>query len=431
MKRMNVTRIQTEQGLIACILKDNEIIKEVMLKPEHFSDLACKQLFQAMKQLSENGDPIDPISLNEIMGDINYNRVGGLAFVSDLMNSVASTHAFKFYEKSILNNWKSRTVKNMLRPLTENDVEPDSIQAIINDLNKIDQTGTREGFDVKEHLLELYNLPDLPTPKGHIGIPSGFKMLDMMMDGFQDEDFIVFGARPSMGKTALMLNMAFNIAEKGHIPIIFSLEMSAESLIRRLISSVGGIDGTRVRNMNYMTDDDKKKWKIAVNRLRELDFEIFDDSSTTVNEMRARVRQVQSKHKDKRCIVMIDYLTKIKPMNFYGGNENQQVQEVSGDLKAMAKDYKIPVFCLAQLSRGVESRQNKRPIMSDLRASGAVEQDADVIAFLYRDDYYNENSESQNIIEIDIAKQRNGPVGKIELYYFKETNRFRDLERRF
>lgn len=424
--------LQAELGILGCILMDNEIIKEISLTDEHFYDYQCKSIFNAMRNVSRKDQLIDNVTLVEELGHQTISKYGGVSFFSQLRNSVTSIHGFKTYEKIIIDDWKKRTARNVLRESLEKEIDPTEIQKVITELNTIDQVGTKDSFNLKEHLVNMYNLPDEPVPKGLSGIPSGLIELDKMTDGFQNEDSIIIGARPSMGKTALILNIAINAGKKDVVVVIFSLEMSAESLIKRSLSAIGSIDGIKTRNpFNYFNDKDKGRWKYAIGELEKINLHIFDKPQQKVNEMRAKVRQVKKDHPGKKVLVLIDYLTLIKPNHDHNGNAHLQVSEISSDLKSMAKEFKIPVVTLAQLSRGVETRQNKKPVMSDLRESGSIEQDADVIMFLYREDYYNDESESKNILEIDIAKQRNGPTGVVEVYYKKEYNLVSDLEKRY
>lgn len=419
---------QAECELIGCMLLDNELIKESNLTSEHFYEFNNKQLFNAMKQITQEEDPITLATLNEKLGEVGLHMLGGRAFIEQLKETVASVHAFPSLERVVIENWKKREIKSLLNEHSEN-INLDKIQSLIGAINKIDQTGTKEVFNLAEHLSTIYELPYQKVPKGFSGIPSGLNDLDYMTDGFQDEDSIIVGARPSMGKTAFVLNIAKNAGFKGVVPIIFSLEMSAASLIKRMLSCIGEIDGIKLRNpYNYFNDNDKKKWTYAIGELGRIPLQIFDKPGQKVSEMRAKIRQVQKENPNKKILVMIDYLTLITPASDHNGNAHLQVSEISSDIKSLAKEFKCPIITLAQLSRGVEQRQNKRPSMSDLRESGSIEQDADIVMFLYRDEYYNKTTpENQNILEVDIAKQRNGPTGSIELYYQKEINKIADV----
>lgn len=428
-----VNNYEAECGLLGCILIDNTIMKEITLSPEHFQDMRNRVLFVGMQEITKQDKVINAITLMEQMGRSSLNNIGGTNYLAEIKGSVPSVHGYHNYEAMILEAWKAKNVHEILKPVIENpEFDPNSIQKVIKQLNDIDKTGTREKFNLQQHLMNMYDLPNKEVPKGYSGIPSGFMDLDDMTDGFQDEDSIIIGARPSMGKTALILNIAKNAGLKGSIPVIFSLEMSAESLIKRMLSMLGNIDGIKVRNpYHYFNDDDRKKWVYAIGLMERVNLQIFDKPAQTVNEMRAHLRQVKNDYPDKKVLVMIDYLTLIKPHESYNGNAHLQVSEISGNLKAMAKEFKCPVITLAQLSRGVEARSNKRPVMSDLRESGSIEQDADVIGFLYRDEYYNADTDKKSILEVDIAKQRNGPTGKIDLFYMKEVNKIKDIVRRY
>lgn len=423
---------EAECAILGCILIDNTIMSEITLKPEHFQHYQNKELFIGIKSIAEKERPINAITIIEEIGRNNLARIGGTAHLSLLKESVPSVHGFRNYESSVIEAWKKLNVHNILKPLVENpEFNTTEIQKVIKQLNDIDKTGTKEKFDLKQHLVHMYELPMIKVEKGYSGIPSGFMDLDDMTDGFQDEDSIIIGARPSMGKTALVLNIAANAGFKGAIPVIFSLEMSAESLIKRMLCLLGGIQGTKARNpYHYFDDADRQNWVTAIGILERINLQIFDKPGQTVNEMRAHVRDVKKENPGKKILVMIDYLTLIKAEESHNGNAHLQVSEISNNLKGMAKEFKCPVITLAQLSRGVEQRANKRPVMSDLRESGSIEQDADIIGFLYRDEYYNADSDKKSILEVDIAKQRNGPTGKVDIYYNKETQRMRDLHQR-
>ncbi|TYS68680.1 replicative DNA helicase [Sutcliffiella horikoshii] len=427
-----VINYEAECAILGCILIDSTIMSEITLKTEHFQHYQNKELFIAMKEIADKDQPINAITIIEQIGRHNLNRIGGTAHLSLLKESVPSVHGFKNYESSVIEAWKKINIHNILKPVVDNpEFNTTEIQKVIKQLNDIDKTGTKEKFDLNQHLVQMYELPLIKVEKGYSGIPSGFMDLDDMTDGFQDEDSIIFGARPSMGKTAFILNIAANAGFKGAIPVIFSLEMSAESLIKRMLCLLGGIQGIKARKpYHYFDDNDRQNWVTAIGILERIKLQIFDKTGQTINEMRAHVRDVKRENPDKKILVMIDYLTLIKAEESHNGNAHLQVSEISSNLKGMAKEFKCPVITLAQLSRGVEQRANKRPVMSDLRESGSIEQDADIIGFLYRDEYYDAESDKKNILEVDIAKQRNGPTGKVDIYYNKETQRMRDLHQK-
>jgi replicative DNA helicase len=246
--------------------------------------------------------------------------LGGNVFLEQIKQTVASIHAFPALELTIINNWKQREIKMLLDKNSES-INLAKIQNLISELNKIDQTGTKEVFNLSEHLANLYELPYLEVPKGFSGIPSGYTDLDFMTDGFQDEDSIIVGARPSMGKTAFILNIAKNAGLKGFVPVLFSLEMSAESLIKRMLSCIGEIDGIKVRNpYNYFKNNDKDNWLHAIGILGSIPLQIFDKPRQTVSEMSAKIRKVKKQYPNKKILVMIDYLTLIAPASIHNGN---------------------------------------------------------------------------------------------------------------
>lgn len=420
---------QAEEILLGTILKDNTVLDEITLMPEHFLNHTNRALYKSMVAVKKKGFPIDGASLKDDMGD-GFFFIGGNETLIAYENTVASVYAFKSYESMILNQWKVSAAKDLMQESLEKDLKIEDVQSVITELNQIDEQGTKQKFNLKECLVEMYNLVTIETPKERSGIVSGFADIDRKTDGFQENDLVIIGARPSMGKTAIMLNMALNAKKKSRaIPIIFSLEMSANSLIKRMLSCIAEINGLKLKNpYHYLDESEKARWIEALGVLEEIKPEIVDGSKQSVAEMRAHVRRVKHDNPDSKVIVFIDYLTLIRPAQNYRGNMHGQITEISADLKAMAKDFNCPVVCLAQLSRSVESRQDKRPMMSDLRESGSIEQDADIIALLYRDEYYNDTTEeNRNVLEVDIAKARDGEVGRVKLLYKKDINKIENL----
>ena len=420
---------QAEEMLLGSILKDNSVLDEVTLSQEHFLNLTNRNLFKSMLNIKKKGFPIDGASLKDDLGD-GFLFIGGNERLQELKNCVPSIHAFKSYQQMVLNQWKINTSRDILHSALNADLNLEAVQALIKDLSNIDAEGTQEDFNLKEHLKTMYNLVTVPTPKERSGIVSGFLDLDNKTDGFRGNDFVVVGARPSMGKTAFVLNMAINAAQKSDaLPIIFSLEMKTEALIKRMLSNLAEVNGMKLKNPYHYTDDqEKERWITALGKLEKIRPYIYDKPNQTVAEMRAKVRKVKSEHPDKKVIVYIDYLTKIRASQNYKGNAHAEFTEISADLKTMAKEFDIPVICLAQLSRNVEQRQDKHPLMSDLRESGSIEQDADIIMMLYRDEYYNETTEdNRNLLEVDVAKNRDGEVGLVKLLYKREINKIENL----
>jgi replicative DNA helicase len=420
---------QAEETLLGTILEDNSIMDELTLSPDHFLDIANRNTFKAMLSIKKKGFPIDAASLRDELGDTGFLFIGGHSRLLALENSVASVHAFKFYERMIVDQWKVVTTKDLLQQTLEGELNANGIQSLIKELSQVDEQGTQGHFDLKTHLVDMYNLAMVPTPKKRSGIRTNYLDIDSKTDGFHGNELIIIGARPSMGKTAFILNLALNAGKDKAIPIIFSLEMSSESLIKRMLSALGEVNGMKLKNpYHYLTDDEKGDWIKAIGQMEEIELKIDDRPKQTVAEMKALVRKVKHENPGRDIIVFIDYLTLIKPSQDYKGNMHAQITEISADLKVMAKQFDCPVVCLAQLSRSVEQRSDKHPMMSDLRESGSIEQDADIIMMLYRDEYYNDTTEeNRNVLEVDIVKNRDGEVGLVKLLYKKEINKIEDL----
>lgn len=412
--------LEAEYGLLGCILTKGELIKEVNLPSKCFYDSTNKMIFEAMQDIDKSGDPIDVIT---VLSKANVAK----KHLADLMNSVASLETFKTYEKLIINSWKLRKAKEIKSKEIE---DISDISNIMNELSELEQENEDKDYNHKEALIKLYDNIE-KQESGLSGIDTGFKDLNRMLDGFQGGDLIISAARPSVGKTAKMLNHAIKHGEKGGLVVIFSLEMGEEQLNKRMISTIGRIDGHKMKNPKQFFDaDDWSRLTIALGKLENMNIHIYEKSGQTVPYIRSKVKKLQREYPNTPMLILIDYLQLIRS-EVKQESKNIEVGEITRSLKELAKDTNSPVYLLSQLSRGVESRQDKRPMMSDIRDSGSIEQDADVIEFLYRDDYYNAETEAQNIIEIIIAKQRNGAVGTVELAFIKEYNQFLDLDYRY
>jgi replicative DNA helicase len=417
-----------EEMLIGSILADNSILTDITVLPQHFLNKVNQSIYKSILDIKKKNIPVDVASLKSELGNTGFTFIGGGKKLLQLKNAVASANAYKSYEQMIIKEWKSYTSRNLLKSTLEN-FNAENVQDLIKELSKIDEEGTQEEFDLKSRLKEIRELAYIETDKENSGITSGFAKINLKTDGFQKNDLVIVGARPSMGKTAFIINMALRQAADNVVPIIFSLEMKADALIKRMLSSLGEINGMKLKNpYHYLDKNEKERWDKAVGELDRLDIKIYDKPRQTIHEMKTKIRKVKNEFPDRDVIVFIDYLTLIKPSKDYNGNGHAQFTEISADLQAMTKDFDVPVICLAQLSRGVEQRQDKRPLMSDLRESGSIEQDADIIMMLYRDEYYNETTEdNRNILEVDIAKNRDGEVGKVELKYLKQINKIESI----
>jgi replicative DNA helicase len=431
--------IQAEQAVLGAIFLEPSAIGAASerLVPEDFYRTSHQRIFQVMLDLSERGEPVDVVTVTaELRNQKLLDEVGGLDYISELANSTPTAANIEFYsqiveEKSLLR----RLIRSATKIVSDGYTRDDDVDVILDDAEKaileVSQRKRSTAFQsIKDILVEAYdNIEMLHNRKGDVtGIPTGFIELDRMTAGFQKNDLIIVAARPSVGKTAFALNIAQNVATKTNENVaIFSLEMGAQQLVMRMLCAEGNIDAQRLRT-GKLAEEDWQKLTMAMASLSNAGIYIDDTPGIRVNEIRSKCRRL--KQEKGLGMVLIDYLQLIQGSRT-GRNENrqQEVSEISRSLKAIARELEVPVIALSQLSRGVESRQDKRPMMSDIRESGSIEQDADIVAFLYRDDYYNKESEKQNIIEIIIAKQRNGPVGTVELAFIKEYNKFVNLER--
>ncbi|UTR12362.1 replicative DNA helicase [Evansella sp. LMS18] len=432
--------IEAEQAVIGAIFIDDQalVTASERLAPEDFYRAAHQRIFTVMLTLSQRGEPVDLVTVtSELQTKKWLEEVGGVSYLSDLANSVPTAANIGYYsqiveEKSLLR----RLIRVATNIATDGYAADEDVDAILNDAEKtileVSQKKNSGAFiPIKDVLVEAFDkIEMLQNSAGEItGIPTGFNELDRITAGFQRNDLIIVAARPSVGKTAFALNISQNVATKTDENVaIFSLEMGADQLVMRMLCAEGNIDAQRLRT-GKLEDEDWEKLTMAMGSLSKAGIYIDDTPGVKVNEIRAKCRRL--KQERGLGMIMIDYLQLIQGDARSSEGRQQEVSEISRSLKGLARELEVPVIALSQLSRGVESRQDKRPMMSDIRESGSIEQDADIVAFLYRDDYYDRESEKKDIIEIIIAKQRNGPVGTVELAFVKEYNKFVNLERRF
>ncbi|WP_261131389.1 replicative DNA helicase [Bacillus sp. Marseille-Q3570] len=432
--------IEAEQAVLGAVFLEPEALTTAteLLMPEDFYRAGHQRIFSVMVDLSEKGEPIDLVTVTSELQDRKLlEEVGGVSYLSDLANSVPTAANIEYYgqiveEKSLLR----RLIRAATDIAANGYSREDEVEQILNEAEKnilavAQRKNTGVFKSIKDVLVQAYdNIEMLQNKKGDItGIPTGFVELDRITAGFQRNDLIIVAARPSVGKTAFALNIAQNVATKTDENIaIFSLEMGAEQLVMRMLCAEGNIDAQRLRTGDLQPED-WQKLTMAMGSLSNAGIYIDDTPGVRVSDIRAKCRRL--KQEKGLGMILIDYMQLILGSGKPGENRQQEVSEISRSLKGLARELEVPVISLSQLSRGVESRQDKRPMMSDIRESGSIEQDADIIAFLYRDDYYDKESENKDIIEIIIAKQRNGPVGTVELAFVKEYNKFVNLERRF
>lgn len=436
--RIPPQNLEAEQAVLGAILLESEALIASMerLKAEDFYSVSHQRIFDAMVALNDDNQPIDLVTLTARLQDLGQmDEVGGVMYLAKLANSVPTAANVEYYaqiveEKSILR----RLIRTATQIVSNGYATEDDVGVLLNDaearIMEISSRRSATGFiSIRDVLMEVFEKVEfLYNHKGGVsGIPSGFVDLDKMTNGFQRSDLIIVAARPSVGKTAFALNVAQNVAVRASETVaIFSLEMSAPQLVQRIVCAESNVDATRMRT-GHLEGDDWEKLSMAIGALSEAQIYIDDTPGITVSDIRAKCRRLK---KEKGLgMILIDYLQLIQGRGKAGENRQQEVSEISRTLKQIARELEVPVIALSQLSRGVEQRQDKRPMMSDLRESGSIEQDADIVAFLYRDDYYDKESEKKNIIEIIIAKQRNGPVGTVELVFLKNFNKFVSLDR--
>jgi replicative DNA helicase len=432
--------IEAEQAVLGAIFLEPSTLTQASesLIPEDFYRSSHQKIFNVMLNLGDKGKAVDLITVTEELSAMKeLEDVGGVSYLSELAGSVPTAANIEYYakiveEKSLLR----RLIRTATTIAQDGYAREDEVDALLSEAEKnIMEVAQRKNagafHDIKDVLVRAYDNIELLHNRTEdvTGIPTGFADLDEMTAGFQRNDLIIVAARPSVGKTAFALNIAQNVATKTDENVaIFSLEMGAEQLVMRMLCAEGNINAQNLRT-GSLTDEDWRKLTMAMGSLSNAGIYIDDTPGIKIGEIRSKCRRLKQEH--GLGMILIDYLQLIQGSGRSGENRQQEVSEISRELKGLARELEVPVIALSQLSRGVEQRQDKRPMMSDIRESGSIEQDADIVAFLYRDDYYDKESENKNIIEIIIAKQRNGPVGTVSLAFVKEYNKFVNLERRY
>ncbi len=430
--------LEAEQSVLGAMLIDRDAISAVqnLLSADDFYSDKHQQLYQVMVDLHDRSEPVDAITASaELKARDLLEQIGGGPYLAYLMNMVPATTNVEAYALIVEQKAVMRRLQRAARKIQEDAYQADDLDSMLSQAEQaifaVTQRRISRGYEhvrealmtAFEHIEFLYGHKGQPT-----GVPTGFKVLDRMTNGLQPSDLIIVAARPSMGKTAFCLNIARNAATEGTTVGFFSLEMSREQLALRLLSAEAAVDQHRLRNGEL----DDEHWGRLTNGLAKLsNTPIYIDDTPNIQlvELRSRARRLQAEH--ELGLIIIDYLQlmSLPERRRQQGNRQEEISEISRSLKQLARELRCPIMALSQLSRAVESRQDKRPMLSDLRESGAIEQDADLVAFLYRDDYYDNDSEKKNVCEVILAKQRNGPVGSVELAFIKEIGKFFDPDR--
>jgi replicative DNA helicase len=440
LRKIPPQNLEAESSVLGGILLDNEAVNQVLelLRPEDFYRESHRKIFRAIIELTDRNEPVDLITLSDFLKSKNeLDAVGGTAYLASLADFVPTAANIAYYarivrEKSILRSLISTATEIATRGYEEQgNVEEflDSAEKVIFDISekKVKAGFVSVGDMIKDTLKtveKLYERKEMIT-----GVPTGYDDLDKLTAGLQPSDLIIVAGRPGMGKTAFALNIATNAAFTGVGAAVFSLEMAKEQLVLRMLCSEARVNSSKVRS-GYLGERDFPKLANAAGRLHDLSIYIDDTPAISVLELRAKARRLVRDRSKKIGLIVVDYLQLMRGM---GGanNREQEISEISRSLKALAKELSVPVIALSQLNRRVEDRTEKKPQMSDLRESGAIEQDADLIMFIYREEVYNKNDESKKgFAEVIVAKQRNGPIDTVTLTFLNEYTRFENFTER-
>jgi len=429
--------IEAEQALLASMLLDREVLIKVtdLLQPQCFYKRAHSIIFKAMSEIYESGESVDLVILSDhLRSNSLIEEAGGSSNLVLISNTVPSSANFESYLKIVYEKYLLRTLINSGNHIAQLGFnESEDVDFLVEQAEKmifnITQNRLSQDFvalkslvkEVFDNIEKLYRRKSMVT-----GISTGFYDMDAMTAGFQPSDLVILAARPSMGKTAFVLNLATNMAlGSGAAVGVFSLEMSKAQLAHRMMCTEAKVSSHKART-GQIDASDWAKFATAAGKLADASIFIDDTPGITFSELRSKARKLYAEH--KIGIIIIDYMQLMQGRATKDANRQQEISEISRSLKGLARELNVPVVALSQLSRAVEQRPDKRPMLSDLRESGAIEQDADVVMFIYRDEYYHkEESKEPGVAEIIIAKQRNGPVGSVKLRFFKDDMRFANL----
>ncbi|MDB5168306.1 MAG: Replicative helicase [Candidatus Saccharibacteria bacterium] len=431
--------LDAEKSLLGAVLIDEETLADISehVKPKDFYDKRHATIFSGMTRLYERHKPVDLLTLSdELKKKDELEIVGGSAYLTELTNYVpTAAHAEAYAEMVALKAVRRRLIKasSMISELgyDEDNTTQELLEKAEAELFSVSDQSLKQDLVAIETILNdsFDRMEELHRNKGALrGVRTGYRDLDNMTAGLQRSDLIILAARPAMGKTTLVTNLAYNVATVAKQAVLFfSLEMSKEQLVDRMLADASGVDAWNIRTGN-LSDEDFSKLSDAMGEMAEAPIFIDDTPGVSVLEMRTKARRIA--HDQPIGLIIIDYLQLMQGSGKNDGNRVQEVSEISRGLKLIARELNVPVIALSQLSRSVESRSPQIPQLADLRESGSIEQDADIVMFIYREAYYNPETERENITDLIIAKHRNGPVGKVELYFHPERLRFMSLDKR-
>ncbi len=431
--------IEAEQSLLGAILMDQEVLVDIADKvhANDFYDQRHATIFTAILKLYERHAPIDMLTLStELKNSGNLQSVGGTEYLGNLTNIVpSSAHAVEYANIIAAAAVRRRLIGAGAKITRLGFDQADDVQKALAqaeaDLYAVSESSQKGDLAPLESILtqSFDRMEMLHRNKDQLrGVRTGFKDLDRLTAGLQKSDLIILAARPAMGKSTFAQNLAYNVASREKKAVlIFNLEMSNDQTVDRMISEASGVDSFNIRT-GKLTEEDFSKISEAMGEMAEAPIFLSDKPSMTVLEMKTMAQR--QAHKTPLGLIVVDYLQLMSGSKNYGDNRVQEISEISRGLKLIARELNVPVVALSQLSRSVEARPDKRPMLSDLRESGSIEQDADIVMFLYREDYYNPDTERQHITDLIIAKHRNGPTGNVELYFHPDRLKFMSLEKR-
>lgn len=432
---------EAESSLLGSLLIDADAYIKIgdMVASQDFYDERHQKIFLAITSLQEKHIPLDVLTLSDQLKKTDdFEFVGGAGYIAELTNVVPTAAHIEHYAQMVASEAIRRRLLKASQDINEIGYDDKkSIQDVIEEaeskLFEVSQQHVKQDIASLENILgeSFDRIDDLHNNRGGTrGIPTGLKDLDRILAGLHRSDLFVIASRPSMGKTALMLNIALNVAIKADqgAVLIFSLEMGKEQLVDRLLAAEAGVDAWKLRTGDGLVDEDFERLSSAMGHLAEAPIYIDDTSGITLSDMRTKARRLHHQH--PLSVIIVDYLQLMSGGARFStvANRVQEISEISRGLKILARELNVPVVALSQLSRSVESRSPQIPQLADLRESGSIEQDADVVAFIYREEYYNPDTEKKNITDIFIKKHRNGPVGKVEMYFDRERQRYKNLE---
>ena len=437
LKRILPHSIEAEQSVIGSMIMDREAITVAseMITGEDFYSRQYGILFETMLEMNDSGQPVDLVTLQDRLKSKDVPpEVASLEFVRDLITAVPTSANIKYYANIVAQKSTLRKLIRLNEEIANNCYAgQESLEFILEDTEKrmfelLQRRNSGDLVPIRQVVMNAMDrIESASKNKGNVtGIPTGFTDLDYQTAGMQPSDLVLIAARPSMGKTAFVLNIAQHVAFVQNLPVvIFSLEMSKEQLVNRMFSLESRVDAQKLRT-GQLSDQDWEKLIESAGVIGRSKLMIDDTPGISVAELRSKCRKLKLEH--GLSMIIIDYL-QLMSGSGRSDSRQQEISDISRSLKAIAREMNVPVLALSQLSRAVEQRPDHRPILSDLRESGAIEQDADVVMFIYRDDYYNHDTDKKGVSEIIIAKQRNGPIGTVELAWLAEFTKFANLER--